>query len=81
MIIGIVTWDKFHRILSFKNVNALIAFFDFLHCCEKFHDNKEFSHGNSNLVSNHESQPINYNTALLWAQADVGLWIACLGLK
>ena len=34
---------------NFKNINQLIFFVDFLWCCEKVHDSKKFSCGNSNL--------------------------------
>ena len=33
---------------NFEDINQLIFLFDFLCCCEKVNDNKEFSHGNSN---------------------------------
>ena len=33
----------------FKDINQLMFFSDILRCREKVHDNKDYSHGNSNL--------------------------------
>ena len=35
--------------------------FIFLFCCEKAHDKREFSCGNSNLVMNHKSELVKLN--------------------
>lgn len=54
--------------LNFKDVNPLIAFFNFLPCHKKVHYNKEFSHGNSKLCCelNHNLLSQTMETMFIW---------------
>ena len=44
MYINIFTWDKLHSVLKFEDTGI---FLDFLLCCKKVRDNREFSCGNA----------------------------------
>ena len=39
--------DKLHNDLNFKNTKIDWYFHSFFNCCDKVHDNKEYSFGNS----------------------------------
>ena len=50
VIISTFKWDTF-PISNFEDMNQLIFFFDFLPCCEKVPENKEFIRGNSKITN------------------------------